>query len=330
MYACRWLRIPSLSLTPDLLRRERQTEGIDIDRSTVSVFFFTILGFDKPFFLEGCWFFRVCASLCVSYRESPTMERDDHVMNTDTNASITNDLDDVVSSLKYGDCVTLSVIYDGEEDDDDGERTSSSRRRRLYLSADGFARKSMVLTERSAALKNFVRCVFKVCPKTQYPAMAELNLAKCDRKQDAASLERLQAAVEKERVHNRSEMERRFGSNVRYGDVIQLRHEYSGRFVSVNEGEVAEVEPTRLQTRLCPLIGSDECWLKIRPRYDGIRRGTDNVEINDHVIFEFSIRTCLSNARRRIPSASERTTHPSQRTHVSSQETTSSYMCPKT
>ena len=144
--------------------------------------------------------------------------------------------DELVMSLKYGDVVTLST---------EGEKGKN------FLDGDGFASQEVSMTLQTTALNNFSQCVFRICPKHHYPATDDLVRARRNRETDVTTLERLTNALEKERSHNIAEMKRKCGTPVRYGDVIQLYHLHSGRYVSVFQKEVAKSEPTHLQIKLC-------------------------------------------------------------------------------
>ena len=157
-----------------------------------------------------------------------------------------NNEDELVMSLKYGDVVTLST---------EGEKGKN------FLDGDGFASQEVSMTLQTTALNNFSQCVFRICPKHHYPATDDLVRARRNRETDVTTLERLTNALEKERSHNIAEMKRKCGTPVRYGDVIQLYHLHSGKYVSVFQKEVAKSEPTHLQIKLCEGHGSRDCWV---------------------------------------------------------------------
>eukprot|EP00960_Hanusia_phi_P041715 755135-Hanusia_phi.AAC.4 len=79
-------------------------------------------------------------------------------------------------------------------------------------------------------------------------------------------LDKLNAEAEAERNHNLAECTRTLGAIVNYGQVIQLQHIKSGKFLAIKPKEVAEIDSNCHRVVLTDQ-GSQEVWWILEPRY---------------------------------------------------------------
>jgi hypothetical protein len=159
-----------------------------------------------------------------------------------------------------------------------------------FLEADGFsdghcwARRE----DRSCSDKtrSFSDCLFRVMVKQVYAAnkklaqklnktpMSENSWSKIEHEEalehlpaeEKQAIRRLVQEAKAEAQQNEYETARSMGSTVAYGQVVQLQHVKSGKFVTVRPKEVAEME-TGCQKVIVSEQGSQDSWFIIQPRY---------------------------------------------------------------
>lgn len=184
------------------------------------------------------------------------------------------------TNLKIGDCISLY-----------------SQGGRGYLQSEGFTDRRLfvdALEDSHDCPEDFGGCVFRICPKNQYRQEKKLRkwmkskgllegrtfsleLARSgDTKnldpEDRKMMERLVDSFETEIRLNEAEYGRLCGTEVRYGDTIQLLHLKSNKFVIMKKSEVSELETNFLRIHLDE-TGSESTWFKISPRYRAVEEG---------------------------------------------------------
>jgi hypothetical protein len=85
---------------------------------------------------------------------------------------------------------------------------------------------------------------------------------------------------------NDSFMRLKSGNNVSFGDIIQLRHVKSGKFVSVIQNQVANVERENSKVQLVS-YGSQLSWLQVLPRYKIDKEG-DKIAANSEILMKIA------------------------------------------
>jgi len=168
-----------------------------------------------------------------------------------------------MSSLLFGDIVKLST---NPQEDKDAIGC---------LSADGsLFEHCRLLSARQASSSR--EAEFKVLPCRQYYAQAEL-LRCIEEGCNARKLESCNSAFEAEHQYNDRTASLRSGDVVCYGQVVQLQHVSTGKFVCrCEDGTVAVVRD-----------GSEQSWLQILPEL--LLRGQGSaVERGDQVLLEFT------------------------------------------
>lgn len=149
----------------------------------------------------------------------------------------------------------------------------------------------------SDKITDFENHLFQVCVQLQYSAANEYeefieNLnGDVTQAKDAATRKHLDALVRgksNEVKMNENFMIMRTGSDVLFGDFVQLRHYKSGKYITVRPGELARDERENLSIHL-NTQGSMNSWLQILPRYKIDREG-DKISSNTEMLLRIAER----------------------------------------
>ena len=115
---------------------------------------------------------------------------------------------------------------------------------------------------------NIRQHVFRICTKLSYQSKKDYEKLTSRHSMSPEELDtvRLRAADEHARNEDALHATHSEGQTVMYGQVVQLQHEMSGKFVTLNRRSAADHEKDSLKVALDP-TGDEGSWFQLMPRF---------------------------------------------------------------
>jgi len=179
--------------------------------------------------------------------------------------------------LKIGDVVSIRNLTDGGT-----------------LEGEGILDEDLTI---SSPPGNFDNCLFQLCVRTRVTAAEEFaeleekhskNAALRSDESSKMQLATLKRVKDKEAEMNKKTMQDKRGQTISYGDVVQLLHLRSEKFLTVSRTDVAKVEPENFQVGLVK-DASTLSWFTLKPSA-AFHNENDPVVDGSEVVFCVTVR----------------------------------------
>jgi hypothetical protein len=169
------------------------------------------------------------------------------------------DADESLAELKIGDLITLQCAQFEEA---------------FFMEGDGTLDNKLTVSCPPASTHE---CVFEICARTRVAATEEVvrflgkleskplsSMDPVEREMKKSYLATLMRVKEKENEMNRRFMQECLGTEVVYGDVVQLKHVRSGKFLTASDSRVSHSEPENFEIYLGE-SASTLSWFSLNP-----------------------------------------------------------------
>ncbi|XP_070538210.1 inositol 1,4,5-trisphosphate-gated calcium channel ITPR3-like [Ptychodera flava] len=131
---------------------------------------------------------------------------------------------------------------------------------------------------------------FQVCIQNRYKAQKKHRKAKEQSDGDPKNItkrnqaSKLKIEADAEQNDNEQDQRRQHGKPVKYGQVIQLKHQFTGKYIHVSTTNTSSTEYSNMLVEVLE-YNSKNAQFKIMPRYK-VKSEGDTVQVDDQVILE--------------------------------------------
>jgi hypothetical protein len=190
-------------------------------------------------------------------------------------------LANAIASLRYGDRIFVEYVdfaAEGASGEDDGAHETSKKPKKgkatWLIEGQGFFNDDLAVV--STPPPSADECLFQICPRSRVSAAEDFAL-QCtnrdgirenhgigwtDELQNQFDLAKKHA--DNEEAENNKAMQEKAGIEVVFGEIIQLKHCKTGKWMMVDKSKTAKVEQENIECTLSEIV-SQQCWITIRP-----------------------------------------------------------------
>jgi hypothetical protein len=188
---------------------------------------------------------------------------------------------EAVASLRYGDRIFIEFVdFAGEGHIDENSKLASSKKRKngkstWLIEGQGFFNDELAVV--NCPPPSADDCLFQICPRSRVSAAEDFAL-QCkhrDEIRDKAvkggwndelqnQFESAKKHADSEEAENDKAMQERAGIEVAFGEITQLKHCKTGKWLMVDKNKTASVEQENIECTLSEKV-SQQCWITIRP-----------------------------------------------------------------
>ncbi|KAL3860316.1 hypothetical protein ACJMK2_010455, partial [Sinanodonta woodiana] len=143
---------------------------------------------------------------------------------------------------------------------------------------------------RPSNIPNLHAVLFQVCIQNRYKLNKKyrkwLNSLQTDSVEQnfKTVLDQAKAAAEAENNDNEAEQKRQHGKRVRYGEVVQLKHIFTGKFVHMSTTQTSQIDKNYMKVSLHE-FNAKNAQFKILPRYK-VKSEGEVVQLFDQIVYE--------------------------------------------
>ncbi|ESO91009.1 hypothetical protein LOTGIDRAFT_163525 [Lottia gigantea] len=142
--------------------------------------------------------------------------------------------------------------------------------------------------DRPSKIPNPHVVVFQVCIQNRYKLNKKyrkwLALSNGDKPEDKGLLAQAKVAADAENADNNAEQKRQLGKKVRYGEIVQLKHVFTNKYIHMCTSQTSQKDKNNMMIMLQD-FNAKNAQFRILPQYK-VKSEGEVVQIYDQIVFE--------------------------------------------